>query len=74
MPGALDGDSQLTLVSGAGTGSTAGQDLAALGQVTADLCSVLVVCLLGQDEMYFGTAGALEEAGWTVVETMKNKL
>lgn len=34
----------------------------------------MVLCLLGQDEMYFGTAGALEEAGWTVVETMKNKL
>ena len=43
MPGALDGDSQLTLVSGAGTGSTAGQDLAALGQITTQLGSILVI-------------------------------
>lgn len=32
----------------------------------------MVLCLLGQDEMYFGTAGAIEENGWTVVETLKN--
>ena len=43
MTGALDGGGQIALVSGAGTGGTAGQDLAALGQVTAELSGVLVV-------------------------------
>lgn len=32
----------------------------------------MVLCLLGQDEMFFGTANALEEAGWTVTEDLKN--
>ena len=39
----LDSSGQVTLVSCAGAGSTTGQDLATLGQVTADLCSVLVI-------------------------------
>ena len=39
----LDGADQVTLVSCAGTGGTAGQDLAALGQVTAKLCGILVI-------------------------------
>ena len=43
LTGALDSGGQGTLVSGAGTGGPAGQGLAALGQVTADLCSVLIV-------------------------------
>ena len=46
MTGALDGDGQLTLMLGAGTGHTAGQDLAALGNVTAKLGDVLVVDVL----------------------------
>ena len=36
LTGTLDGGGQVTLVSGAGTGGTAGQNLAALGQVTAE--------------------------------------
>ena len=36
-------DYKVTLVSCAGTGGTAGQDLAALGQVTAELAGVLVI-------------------------------
>ena len=43
LAGTLDGAGQVTLVSGAGTGGTAGQDLAALGQVTAELSGVLVI-------------------------------
>ena len=43
LTGALDGDRELTLMSGAGTGCTAGQDLAALGQVTAELRSVFEI-------------------------------
>ena len=43
LTGALDGGGQSALVSGTGTGGTAGQDLATLGQVTAQLSSVLVV-------------------------------
>ena len=43
MAGALDGDRQLTLMSSAGAGGTAGQDLAALGQVTAELRSVFEI-------------------------------
>ena len=43
MTGALDGDGQLALMGSAGAGGTAGQNLAALGQVTAQLGRVLVV-------------------------------
>ena len=43
LTSALDSGGQVTLVSSAGTGGTAGQDLATLGQVTAELCSILVV-------------------------------
>ena len=39
----LDGGGQVTLVSGTGTGGTAGQDLATLGQVTAQLGSILLI-------------------------------
>ena len=46
VPCALDGDGQLTLMGSAGTGGTAGQDLAALGQVTAELSGILVVDVL----------------------------
>lgn len=34
----------------------------------------MVLCLLGQDEMYFGTVEALEETGWTVVQQLKNNM
>ena len=61
LTGALDGGGQVTLVSGAGTGGTAGQDLAALGQVKAELCSVLRVdnCHLVNAEITYllGLAG-----------------
>ena len=40
---ALDSGGQVTLVSCTGTGGTAGQNLATLGQVTAELSSVLVI-------------------------------
>jgi hypothetical protein len=43
LTSALDSGGQVTLVSGAGTGGTAGQNLAALGQVTAELAGVLVI-------------------------------
>ena len=43
LTGTLDSGGQVTLVSGAGTGGTAGQDLAARGQVTAELAGVLVI-------------------------------
>ena len=32
----------------------------------------MVLCLLGQDEMYTGTAAAIEENGWTVEKTLDN--
>lgn len=32
----------------------------------------MVLCLLGQDEMYTGTAAAIENAGWTVAKTLNN--
>lgn len=32
----------------------------------------MVLCLLGQDEMYTGTAAAIETAGWTVAKTLNN--
>lgn len=32
----------------------------------------MVLCLIGLDELYFGTASAVEAAGWTVVESLKN--
>ena len=37
LTGALDSGGQVTLMGCAGTGGTAGQDLAALGQVTAEI-------------------------------------
>ena len=43
LAGTLDSDRQLTLMGSAGTGGTAGQDLAALGQVTAKLHSVFEI-------------------------------
>ena len=43
LTGALDSGGQGALMCCAGTGGTAGQDLAALGQVTAELCSILVI-------------------------------
>ena len=43
VAGALDGDRQLTLMSSAGTSRTAGQDLAALRQVTAEFRSVFEI-------------------------------
>ena len=43
LTGTLDSGGQVTLVSCAGTGGTAGQDLSTLGQVTTELCSVLVI-------------------------------
>ena len=46
VAGALDGDRQLTLMGSAGTSRAAGQDLAALGQVTAELCSILEIDVL----------------------------
>lgn len=32
----------------------------------------MVLCLIGQDEMYTGTVEAMEAAGWTVVQTLTN--
>jgi hypothetical protein len=32
----------------------------------------MVLCLMGQDEMYFGTLTAIEEAGWNVIDSLKN--
>ena len=43
LTGTLDGAGQVPLMGGAGTGGTAGQDLAALGQVTAELRSVFEI-------------------------------
>ena len=43
LTGTLDGGGQVALMSGAGAGGTAGQNLATLGQETAKLCSVLVI-------------------------------
>ena len=43
LTSALDSGGQVTLVSCAGAGGTAGQDLATLGQVTAELCSIVVI-------------------------------
>ena len=43
LTGTLNGLSELTLVHGAGAGCTAGQDLAALGHVAAELSSIFVV-------------------------------
>ena len=40
---ALDSGGQVTLVGSTGTGGTAGQNLATLGQVTAELSGVLVI-------------------------------
>ena len=42
----LDGLCQLTLMHGAGTGGSAGQDLAALGHIAAKLCSILIINVL----------------------------
>ena len=43
LTGPLDGGGQVPLMGCAGTGGTAGQNLAALGQVTAELGGVLVI-------------------------------
>ena len=43
LTGALDGDRQLALMGCAGAGSTAGQDLAALGNVAAELGGILEI-------------------------------
>ena len=43
VAGALDGDLNLSLVLSAGTGHTAGQDLAALADELAELVGILVV-------------------------------
>ena len=40
---ALDRDGELTLMSSAGAGSTAGQDLAALGSIAAELGGILEI-------------------------------
>ena len=32
----------------------------------------MVLCLIGLDELYFGTASAIESTGWTVAETLTN--
>ena len=32
----------------------------------------MVLCLIGLDELYFGTAAAIEGAGWTVAESLTN--
>ena len=32
----------------------------------------MVLCLMGNDEMYTGTAAAIEAAGWTVAKTLNN--
>lgn len=32
----------------------------------------MVLCLIGLDELYTGTASAVEAAGWTVAESLKN--
>ena len=32
----------------------------------------MVLCLIGLDELYTGTAAGVEATGWTVVETLKN--
>ena len=46
MTRTLDRSGQLTLMSRAGTGNTAGQDLASLGHVTAETRDILVVDML----------------------------
>ena len=46
MTGALDRGGQLTLMLGAGAGSTAGQDLATLGHQATQLSSVLVIDII----------------------------
>ena len=43
VAGALDGDLNLSLVLSAGTGHTAGQDLAALADELAELVGILIV-------------------------------
>ena len=43
MTGTLDSDGQLTLMLGAGAGGTAGQDLAALGQIATQLGGILKI-------------------------------
>src|SRR4029077_13321682 len=47
VPGTLEGDRQLTLVTGAGAGLAARLDLGALGQVAAEAVDLLVVDLRG---------------------------
>lgn len=43
MTGTLDGDRQLTLMTGTGAGHTAGQDLGALGNEAAQSGNILVI-------------------------------
>jgi hypothetical protein len=47
LTGAFDGDHQLALVLGADTGGSAGQNLAALGNIAADSRRILIVDRLG---------------------------
>ena len=43
MTGALDSGGQGSLMTGAGTGHTAGKNLSALGSILAELCNILIV-------------------------------
>ena len=59
MTGALDGDSQRALVSGAGAGHTAGQYLRTLGHIAAESGDILIVDVLdlvNTEAAYLATA------------------
>jgi hypothetical protein len=62
LTGALNGDHQLALVLGADTGRPAGQDLAALGNIAADLRGVLIIyrlALVDAELTYFSALAAV---------------
>lgn len=71
---ALDGDGQLTLMLCAGTGGTTGQNLAALGNVAAQLGSVLIVNLLDLVHAEGTDLSALTSARTSIISHNRNLL
>ena len=74
LTGALDGDGQLTLMHGTGAGGTTGQDLAALGNVTAQFCGILIIDLLNLVHAEGTNLSALTAARTSIISHNRNLL
>ena len=69
LTGSLDSLGELALMHCAGTGSTTGKDLAALGNVAAKLCSILIVDAGGLIYAKLADFSALAVFGIVLIES-----